>query len=160
MLDAIAFATGATLSAMLGSMQLRVDRTTGRLSGYLLLWVLGFVWTFGNFLRSTLALAGAAPDSVAARFAETFAWSCTLLGPIAIGRLLQGGIGTTSRASRLFLAFTIAVSVLNFALLVRANYLFEWRLEESGYPATSFWIALGVGPADESGVVGRLHAAG
>jgi signal transduction histidine kinase len=147
MLDAIAFATGATLSAMLGSMQLRVDRTTGKLSGYLLLWVLGFIWTFGNFLRSTLALAGAAPDSVAARFAETFAWSCTLLGPIAIGRLLQGGIGTTSRASRLFLAFTIAVSVLNLALLVRANYLYAWRLEESGYPATSFWIALGVGPA-------------
>ena len=147
MLDAIAFATGATLSAMLGSMQLRVDRATGKLSGYLLLWVLGFVWTFGNFLRSALALAGAAPDSTGARFAETFAWSCTLLGPIAIGRLLQGALGTTSRASRLFLAFTIAVSALNLALLVRANHLYAWRLEDSGYPATSFWIALAVGPA-------------
>ena len=96
-LDAIAFVTGATLSAMLGHMQWRVDRATGRISGYLLLWMLGFIWTFGNFLRCTLELAGASPDSAGARFAETFAWSCTLLGPIAIGRLLQGGIGSTSR---------------------------------------------------------------
>src|SRR4051812_46956353 len=96
-LDAITFITGATLSAMLGHMQWRVDRTTGRMSGYLLLWVLGFNWTFGNFLRSALELGGASPDSAAARFAETFAWSCTLLGPLAIGRLVQGGIGSTSR---------------------------------------------------------------
>ena len=66
-LDAIAFVTGATLSAMLGLMQLRVDRAAGRTSGYLLLWVLGFIWTFGNFLRCALELAGAAPDSAGAR---------------------------------------------------------------------------------------------
>ena len=35
--DAIAFLTGATLSAMLGQMQWRVDRAAGDLSGYLLL---------------------------------------------------------------------------------------------------------------------------
>ena len=58
-LDAIAFITGATLSAMLGHMQYRVDRATGRMSGYLLLWLLGFIWTFGNFMRCTLELAGA-----------------------------------------------------------------------------------------------------
>jgi hypothetical protein len=57
-LDAIAFITGAALSAMLGHMQYRVDRATGRLSGYLLLWLLGFIWTFGNFMRCTLELAG------------------------------------------------------------------------------------------------------
>src|SRR6186997_2447497 len=83
-LDAIAFAAGAALCAMLGLMQLRVDRAGDRASGYLLLWVLGFIWTFGNFLRCALALAGASPDSVSARFAETFAWSCTLLGPVAM----------------------------------------------------------------------------
>jgi two-component sensor histidine kinase len=145
MLDAIAFVTGATLSAMLGSMQLRVDRATGKLSGYLLLWVLGFIWTFGNFLRCAFDLAGAEPDSVAARFAETFAWSCTLIGPIAIGRLLQGGVGTTNRASRAFLAFTVGVSMVNLGLLVRANQVHEWRLEESRYPTTSFYIALVLG---------------
>ena len=96
-LDAIAFVTGATLSAMLGLMQWRVDRATGRISGYLLLWVLGFIWTFGNFLRCTLELAGASPDSAGARFAESFAWSCTLLGPHRHRTTAAGGIGTTSR---------------------------------------------------------------
>src|SRR3954468_3378780 len=105
---------------MLGLMQLRVDRHVDRASGYLLLWVLGFVWTFGTFLRCALALANASPDSMGARFAETFAWSCTLLGPVAMGRLLQAAIGTTSRVSRGFLAFTIGVSVLNLLLLIRA----------------------------------------
>jgi hypothetical protein len=82
------------------------------------------------------------PDAASAKFAETLAWSCTLIGPIAIGRLLQGGIGTASRASRAFLAFTMAVSALNLGLLVRANYVYRWRLEESGYPTASFYVAL------------------
>ena len=144
-LDAIAFAAGAALCAMLGMMQLRVDRTGDRASGYLLMWVLGFFWTFGNFLRCALALAGASPDSVGARFAETFSWSCTLLGPITIGRLLQAGIGTTSRASRAFFVLTIGVSLLNLGLLIRANYLHAWQLDASDYPMTSFYIALAIG---------------
>jgi hypothetical protein len=144
-LDAIAFVTGATLSAMLGHMQWRVDRVTGRISGYLLLWVLGFIWTFGNFLRCTLELAGAGPDSAGAKFAETFAWSCTLLGPIAIGRLLQGGIGPASRASKGFFAFTVLVSLLNLVLMVRANLAYAFQLEASSYPTTSFYIAVCVG---------------
>jgi hypothetical protein len=146
-LDAIAFITGATLSAMLGHMQYRVDRATGRMSGYLLLWLLGFTWTFGNFMRCTLELAGATPDSTAARFAETFAWSCTLLGPLTVGRLVQGGIGSTSRTSKRLFAFTVAASLLNLVLMVRANYLSDFQLESSGYPAVSFYIALGVGIA-------------
>ncbi|HEU4778909.1 MAG TPA: histidine kinase [Steroidobacteraceae bacterium] len=140
-LDAIAFATGAALSAMLGLMQSRVDRN-GRVSGYLILWALSFIWTFGNFLRCTLELAGASADSASARFAESLAWSCTLLGPIAVGRLLQQGIGTTSRASRGFLAFAIGVSLLNLGLFIRANLVHAYQLEASGYPATSFYIAL------------------
>src|SRR5262245_27810190 len=145
MLDAIAFATGAALCAMLGLMQLRVDRGGERASGYLLLWVLGFIWTFGNFLRCALALGGASPDSTSARVAETFAWSCTLLGPVSMGRLLQAGIGSTSRVSRGFLAFTIVVSLINLGLLIRANYVHEWRLEDGAYPTTSFFVALPVG---------------
>jgi two-component sensor histidine kinase len=141
-LDAITFATGAALSALLGFMQWRVDRAKRSASGYLLLWVLGFIWTFGNFLRCVLALGGVAPESISARFAETFAWSCTLLGPIAIGRLLQGGIGTTSRVSRAFLAFTIGVALLNLVLLMRANYTHVWQVEDSAYPTTSFFVAL------------------
>jgi two-component system LytT family sensor kinase len=144
-LDAIAFITGATLSAMLGLMQYRVDRAAGRASGYLLLWVLGFIWTFGTFLRCTLELAGVEPDAPSVKFAVTFAWSCTLLGPIAIGRLLQGGIGAWSRASRVFQAVAVAVSLLNLGLLVRANRLYGWQLEESGYPTTSFYVALALG---------------
>jgi two-component sensor histidine kinase len=145
-LDAITFITGATLSAMLGHMQWRVDRaTTGRMSGYLLLWLLGFNWTFGNFLRCALELAGASPDSTAARFAETFAWSCTLLGPLAIGRLVQGGIGSTSRTSKRLFAFVVAVSLLNLGLMVRANHLYAFQLEASGYPTAAFYIALIVG---------------
>jgi two-component sensor histidine kinase len=144
-LDAIAFVTGATLSAMLGHMQWRVDRATGRMSGYLLLWLLGFSWTFGNFMRCTLELAGASPDSTAAKFAETFAWSCTLLGPLAIGRLLQAGIGSTSRTSRMVFAGLVGVSLFNLVQLVRASHLYDFRLEASGYPTTAFYIALGAG---------------
>jgi two-component system, LytTR family, sensor kinase len=144
-LDAVAFLTGATLSAMLGLMQLRVDRAAGRTSGYLLLWVLGFVWTFGNFLRCALELGSVGPDAAITKFAVTFAWSCTLLGPIAIGRLLQPGIGHDSRVARAFLALTVGVSLLNLGLLTRANYVHDWQLEASGYPTTSFYIALVVG---------------
>ena len=97
MLDAIAFVTGAMLSAMLGLMQLRVDRATGRASGYLLLWVLGFIWTFGNFLRYTLGFAGVSADADSARFAESFSWTCTLLGPVAIGKLMQAAMRPRGR---------------------------------------------------------------
>jgi signal transduction histidine kinase len=144
-LDAVTFAAGAALCAMLGSMQLRADRTAGRASGYLLLWVLGFVWTFGNFLRVTLALAEVTPDTFAAKAAETFSWSCTLLGPVAIGRLVQAGIGTTSRASRAFLSITIGVALLNLGLLIRAGLASDWHLDETDYPTTSFFVALVVG---------------
>jgi hypothetical protein len=106
--------------------------------------VVGFIWTFGNFLRFALHLAGVPPGSNSARYAETFAWSSTLLGPIAIGRLLQAGIGAASRAAKGFLAFAIGVSLVNLGLLIRANYLHEWRLEASDYPTTSFFFALAV----------------
>ena len=144
-LDAIAFVTGATLSAVLGLMQYRVDRAAGRASGYLLLWVLGFVWTFGNFLRGVLHLAEVGPDSSSVKFAETLAWSCTLVGPIAIGRLLQAGIGTTSRASRGFQGLAYGVSLLNLGMLVAAAWTHGFHLEETWYPTTSFFIALAVG---------------
>jgi two-component sensor histidine kinase len=144
-LDAVAFLTGATLSAMLGLMQSRVDRAAGRTSGYLLLWALGFIWTFANFLRCALELAGASPDAASTKLAVTFAWSCTLLGPIAMGRLLQGGIGTTSRVSRGFQALVYGVSLLNLVLMGLAYRQFAGQLEESWYPTTSFYMALGVG---------------
>ena len=143
-LDAVAFVTGATLSAMLGRMQWRIDRPAGHISGYLLLWALGFIWTFGNFMRCALELAGASADSFGAKFAESFAWSCTLLGPTAIGLLLQGAIGTTSRTSKRFFALTVAVSLLNLVLMVWANQAYDFALDASPYPATSFYIALGI----------------
>jgi two-component sensor histidine kinase len=144
-LDAVAFLTGAALAAMLGRMQLRVDRAAGRISGYLLLWGLGFIWTFGNFLRCALELAGASADAASVKFAETFAWSCTLVGPMVIGRLLQGGMGADSRAARVFLGFTVGVSLFNLALLLRAGLAHEWRIEASAYPATTFYIAMVLG---------------
>lgn len=141
-LDAIAFFTGATLSAVLGLMQYRVDRAAGRISGYLLLWALGFIWTFGNFLRCALNLAGVGPDAVSTKFAETFSWASTLLGPIAIARLLQAGIGTTSRASLFFQVLAYGATALNLGLLVGANVSYGFRLEESWYPTASFFVAL------------------
>jgi hypothetical protein len=143
-LDAIAFLTGATLSAMLGQMQWRVDRAAGDLSGYLLLWVVGFIWTFGNFLRCALNLGGVTADAGIVKFAETFAWSCTLLGPVVIGRLLQGGLGTANRAGKVVFALMVGVSVVNLVLMARANHQYDWRLEASGYPTTSFYMALAV----------------
>jgi two-component system, LytTR family, sensor kinase len=145
MLDAIAFVTGATLSAMLGLMQWRVDRAAGRVSGYLLLWVVGFLWTFGNFLRCALDLAGAPPDATGTKSAENLAWACTLLGPIAIGKLVQGGIGAATRASRGFFAFTVGIAALNLGLMIRGNQLHDWHVEASSYPTWSFCIAVVVG---------------
>ncbi|MDF3022111.1 MAG: hypothetical protein K0Q92_3414, partial [Steroidobacteraceae bacterium] len=144
-LDAIAFLTGATLSAMLGHMQWRVDRAAGSVSGYLLLWILGFIWTFGTFLRCALELAGVEAGSVFVKFAESFAWSCTLLGPIVIGRLLLAGLGKANRAASAFFALAAGASLLNLLLMARANYLYSWRLEASGYPTASFYIALALG---------------
>jgi two-component sensor histidine kinase len=142
MLDAVAFLTGAELSAMLGLMQWRVDRSTRRVSGYLLLWLLGFIWTFGNFLRCTLEIAGVGPDSAGARFAESFAWSCTLLGPITMGRLLQGAIGTESRVSRRFWIFAMAMSLLNVVLFTQEVLRHGGRLEPGYYPSLSFSIGI------------------
>ncbi len=103
-LHAIGLAAGAALCGLLGLMQLRVDRTTGGPSGYQILWVIGFLWTFGGFLRYTLPLAGVDATAMSVRIADLLAWSCTILGPLAIGRFLQAGIGETSRAARRFLA--------------------------------------------------------
>ncbi|HKO93753.1 MAG TPA: hypothetical protein VJU61_21515, partial [Polyangiaceae bacterium] len=47
--------------------------------------------------------------------------------------------------SRGFLGLTLGVSLVNLGLFVRAGQLFEWHLDESWYPTTSFFIALSVG---------------
>jgi two-component system LytT family sensor kinase len=147
-MDAIAYLAGAALSAMLGLMQWRVDRSPGRASGYLLVWALGFIWTFGNFVREALALAHTPADSTVARLAESFAWSCTLIGPAAIGRLLQGGLGAAAPAApaaRVFVAFTLGVSLVNVVLFGIAVRQTGGRLEAGWYPATSFFMGLGIG---------------
>lgn len=145
-LHALGLAAGAALSALLGLMQIQVDRASGnpssRPSGYQLLWVVGFIWTFGSFLRYTLQLAGTGADATSVRLAETLAWSCTILGPIVIGRFLQTQLATTSRAAQLFLAFTGAVSVLNLSLFVWAGTTHAWHLDTSWYPRTSLYIAV------------------
>jgi two-component system LytT family sensor kinase len=140
-LHAIGLAAGAALCGLLGLMQLRVDRTTGGPSGYQILWVVGFVWTFGSFLRYTLPLAGFDATATSVRLADTLAWSSAVLGPLAIGRFLQAGIGM-SRASRLFLAFTGAASLLNLMLLAWAGTTHSFDLDASWYPQASFYVAL------------------
>jgi two-component sensor histidine kinase len=142
LLDAVAFITGAELSVMLGLMQWRVDRSTRRVSGYLLLWILGFVWTFSNFLRSSLELGGVPADSSAARLAETLAWSCTLIGPITIGRLLQGAIGPGTRAARNFWKFALTISALNVYLFT-LEVLGTGGVSDAGsYPPLSFYLGV------------------
>jgi len=138
-LHAIGFATGAALSGLLWSMQRRVDRAGGA-SGFQILWIVGFIWTVGNFLQS-LPLADASVDVTTERFAATLAWSCTILGPFAIGRFLQAGIGA-NRVSRRFLMFTAAVSVLNCALLVTAGVTHGFDINNSWYPEASLYVAL------------------
>ncbi len=150
MLDAVAFVTGAALSTMLALMQWRVDRSTRRMSGYLLLWILAFVWTFGNFLRCALELAGFGAESVGARFAESFAWSCTLLGPITMARLLQGGIGTESRASRMFWKFAVAMSALNVVLFTQEVWRRGGRLDTGSFPPLTFFIGFFVASMAEA----------
>ena len=118
LLDAVAFVAGAALSVMLGLMQWRVDRKSRRVSGYLLLWLLGFIWTFGNFLRCALYLAGAAPDSAEARFAEALAWSGTLLGPVDHRTAVAGSHRGDEPRVAGFLAFSIAMSCVNLGLFL------------------------------------------
>ena len=56
------------------------------------------------------------------------------LGPIAIGRFLQAGIGTASRASRAFLMFTGAVVVVNLGLMTVGRITHAFDLDASWYP--------------------------
>lgn len=137
-LHAIGFATGAALSALLWHMQRRVDRASGGSSGYQLLWVVGFVWTFGSFLRHTLQLAGA--DAIGIRLAGALAWSCTIVGPMAIGRFLQARIDNAS--ARRFQMFTGFVSALNLGLFCWAGFTHAFDLGASWYPDVSLYVAL------------------
>lgn len=139
---AIGFAASAALCALLWIMQRRVDRTTGGPSGYQILWAVGFVWTLGNFLRYSLLLAGVSAAATSFRLAGMLAWSSTILGPMAIGRFLQAGIGTTSRVSRAILMFSGAVSLVNFGLMTYAAATHSLDLDASWYPKTSFYLAL------------------
>ncbi len=141
-LQAIGMATGAALCASLGLMQFRVDRATGGPSGYQLLWVVGVIWTLGRFLRYTLQLAGWDAEANSVRFAEALAWSCTILGPIAIGRLLQARLGTTSRLARAFLGFTGVASILNLSLFAWVGTTHGFDLDASWYPEASLYVAL------------------
>ncbi|GFE89974.1 histidine kinase [Steroidobacter agaridevorans] len=141
-LQAIGMATGAALCASLGLMQFRVDRATGGPSGYQLLWVVGFIWTLGRFLRYTLQLAGLDEEASSVRLAETLAWSCTILGPIAIGRLLQARLGMTSRLARAFLGFTGVASILNLSLFAWVGATQALELDASWYPEASLYVAL------------------
>lgn len=141
-LNSIGFAVGAALSALLWLMQLRVDRAAGARSGFQLLWIIGFVWTFGRFLRYSLYLAGAGPDAASVRLAETLAWSCTILGPLAIGRFLWGRMSVASRTGRAFLRFSGVVSIVNLCSFAWAGATHEWRLDESWYPRISLYVGL------------------
>jgi two-component system LytT family sensor kinase len=141
-LQAIGMAAGAALCASLGLMQFRVDRATGGPSGYQLLWVVGFIWTLGRFLRYMLQLAGLDEEANSVRLAEALAWSCTILGPIAIGRLLQARMGTASRLARAFLVFTAAASILNLSLFAWVARTRAFDLDASWYPEASLYVAL------------------
>jgi two-component system LytT family sensor kinase len=143
-LNAIGMATGAALCASLGLMQFRVDRATGGRSGYQLLWVVGFIWTLGRFLRYTLQLAGLETDAIGVRLAESLSWSCTILGPVAIGRLVQARLGTTTRRAGAFLAFTWIVSLLNLSLFAWVVATRALAVDASWYPRMSLYIALAV----------------
>jgi hypothetical protein len=55
----LGFALGAALCGLLGVMQRRVDRIAGETSGYVLLWVTGFLWTCGSFVHLGRALGHA-----------------------------------------------------------------------------------------------------
>lgn len=143
-LHAIAFLTGAALNLMLGLMQLRADRNTGRASAFQLLWLLGFIWTFGNFLQYALEVASGSPQSLGVRLAGSFAWSSTLLGPVLVGRILETRLGAANRAARAFLGFGFGASALLLALYVYAAATHDFNFDASWYPEASFYMALAV----------------
>src|SRR3954464_14791471 len=88
-LHAIGLAVGAALCALLTVIQRRVDRASSQPSGYQILWIVGFIWSFGGFIRDALQLAGVDGHATSIRAAVMLAWSGTVLGPIAIGRFVQ-----------------------------------------------------------------------
>ena len=141
-LHAIVFAASAALTVLLGLMQFRADRAIDRPSGYQLLWLIGFVWTLGNFLRYTLQLGEASASATGVRLAETLAWSGTVLGPLAIGRFLQARIGKTHPDLRAFRVFVWVVSFASLISFVAAIRIHALDIGASWYPATSLYLAL------------------
>lgn len=140
--DAVGFAVGAALCLLLGVMQYRVDRPSGRASGYQVLWLVGFLWTSGRFAHSMLELAGVPADSLALRIAESLAWSGTIVGPIAMGRFLYGQLAPQTRLRSMVMPFAATASSLNLILFCWAAATHELRLDTSPYPEASFYIAL------------------
>ena len=143
-LHSIGFAASAALCALLWLMQRRADRASGGPGGFQILWAAGFIWTLGNFLKYMLLLAGTGADATSLRLAGMLAWSSTIIGPFAIGRFLQAGIGTTSRAARAFMMFTGAVSLVSLGMFAWAGATNGLDVDGSWYPKVSFYLAQAV----------------
>ncbi len=139
-LHSIGFAASAALCALLWLMQRRADRASGGPGGFQILWAVGFIWTLGNFLKYMLLLAGTGADATSLRLAGMLAWSSTIFGSLAIGRFLQAGLGTTSRAARVFLLFTGAVSMVSLGLFAWAAATYALDVDGSWYPKASFYV--------------------
>ncbi len=138
----LGFAMGAALCGLLAVMQRRVDRTAGQTSGYVLLWITGYLWTFGSFVRWVLLLAGAAPESAVVNIAELLAWTSTAIGPLVIARFLRVQLGGDAPWLRPFIGYSWVVSVTQLVLLWQTWLTPGFLIDLATYMRWSFYLAL------------------
>jgi two-component system LytT family sensor kinase len=138
----IGFSVGAALCGLLGFMQHRADRVEGETSAYLLLWVTGFVWTFGSFVQFGLLLAGVSDESPLIRLAELFAWTSTAIGPLVIARFLHLRFGADGLLVRPFSGYSCVVSLTQVLLLWQTWLAPDFFIDLTTYMRWSFYLAL------------------
>jgi signal transduction histidine kinase len=121
-LQAIGFATGFALCAMLGSLQWQVERPNRIQSFWLWLWVAMAVWNGANFMQYTLILAGHSPASQTVGVAALFAWIPLCITPTAILWFICRVLRVSTIVQRLLLVFSFHLSATLIALLLIAVF--------------------------------------
>lgn len=136
--EAIGFAAGAELCLMLAFLQWRSAHRA-----MIWLWIAGFVWSGGSFVRYMLLLAGVPADAPSAKIALTLAWSVSAFGPTP---MVQAAMRHMPPPVARFKVLAVGASFLAgcviFGLYVMAALLPEPPISMTSATKAAFFIAL------------------
>ena len=136
--EAIGFAAGAELCLMLAFLQWRSAHRA-----MIWLWIAGFVWSGGSFVRYMLLLGGVPAEAPSAKIALTLAWSVSAFGPTP---MVQAAMRHMPRPVARFEALAVGVSFLAgcviLGLYVLAALLPEPPISMTSATKAAFFIAL------------------